>query len=122
MSKINELLRDPSVLLVQAHQCRFGFVAPLRDGIDGVGPAKEPTGFMTNRPCIAEALDRQCLNDHTHVPLIAGRAEGAAVYPYDLCEAMCKCLLQQKTEGLGGEDPGHLFGGKGDGEDYKSFR
>ena len=80
MPWIKKLLKDHRVLRVQAHQCRFGLVLPLRDGTDAVGPAKKPTGFMSNSACIIEALNKQCGHDHARVIMIGGRAAGAAIY------------------------------------------
>lgn len=93
------LLRDPRVTLVQNHQCRFGLVAPLRDGTDAVGPAEKPTGFMTNSCFVAESLNKQCGQDHVHVPLTGGRAAGAAIHPHDRCESVCSGLLKQNVHG-----------------------
>ena len=57
---------------------------------------KKPTGFMSNSKFILEELDKKCPGDHKHVPLIAGRAAGAAIYPQALCEAICRGIAKQK--------------------------
>ena len=39
---------------------------------------------------MARALSRRCQGNHTHVPLVNGKAKGAQRYPKELCEAMVK--------------------------------
>ena len=75
MEEVKKLARDPRVLTVEAHQCQFGLTSPIRRGEVAVGPAKKPTGFMTNCPGIAEQLSRKCDKSHEHVPLI-GESRG----------------------------------------------
>ena len=36
--------------------------------------------------------------DHSHVPLVGGRAAGAQVYPQMLCEALCRGVARQQRE------------------------
>jgi hypothetical protein len=43
---------------VHGDQCQFG--AEIRRGTMKGAPIKKPSGFLTNAPCIAEALDAQC--------------------------------------------------------------
>eukprot|EP00972_Heterocapsa_arctica_P099909 14735635-Heterocapsa_arctica.AAC.1 len=41
---------------------------------------------MSNSPAILARLTRRCSRGlHHHVPLMGGRAAGAAIYPPDLC-------------------------------------
>ena len=61
------------------------------------GPVKKPTGFMTSSRCISEELDRKCDNSHQHIPLVGGRAAGAAIYPEGLCRAVSRGVLKQKV-------------------------
>ncbi len=44
------------------------------------GLVKNPTGFMSSSRYIIQELDRKCTGDHDHVPLVGGRAAGAALY------------------------------------------
>ena len=62
-----------------------------------MGLVKKPTGFMTSSKCLAEDLNRKCDGGHDHVPLMAGRAAAAQVYPEMLCEAICRGVVKQKT-------------------------
>ena len=61
-----------------------------------MGLVKKLTGFMTSSRCIAEQLNRKCDGGHSHVPLVAGRAAAAQVYPDMLCEAICRGVVDQK--------------------------
>ena len=40
------------------------------------------TVCFTNSSGLAQELARRCPRDHQHVPLVGGRAAGAAMYPY----------------------------------------
>ena len=93
---VQKLLDHPSVEVTQAHMCRFMMTTHV-DKKDGeVGLVKKPTGFMTSSHCILKQLDRKCTEDHVHVPLMGGRAAGAAIYPQMLCEAVCRGIAEQK--------------------------
>ena len=59
-------------------------------------PAKKPTRFVSNGWCLLEELCRRCPGDHSHQPLMGGRAAAAAEYPDDLCHAVCRGLVRQK--------------------------
>ena len=61
-----------------------------------MGLVKKPTGFMSSSRCMIEELDKKCNGGHDHVPLVGGRAAGAAVYPQALCEAICRGVANQK--------------------------
>ena len=63
--------------------------------------ARKPTRFATNSPAIAEALNRRCLGQHSDIGLLGGRASAAAVYPPDLCRAICRGLREQKHRDQG---------------------
>ena len=54
-----------------------------------------PRGFLTNSWCIAGSLSKKCLGNPEHVHLLNGKA-AAAVYPEELCRAICRGLAQQK--------------------------
>ena len=57
------MLNKHGVMKVVGDQCRYGLVAT--DG-EYTGPAKKSTGFMTNSPCIAAALNKRCMNTRQH--------------------------------------------------------
>ena len=92
---MEELLQDPRVQVAYADQCQFGLTSKIRAGSDERGPAKKPTGFVTNSWMIAKRLRRTCQHDHVRVKLGGGRAEAAALYPDELCMEMCRGLKDQ---------------------------
>ena len=57
-----------------------------------MGFVKKPIGFMTSSRCVDKRHD----GGHIHVPLMAGRAAAAQVYPDMLCEAICRGAVKQK--------------------------
>ena len=66
---VRELEAMEGVIKVRADMCHFGLRS--EDG-QGEGFAMKPTVFMTNSPCIAEALAHRCRNktgsaQHRHV-------------------------------------------------------
>ena len=95
--KVDKLLKHPAVSLVQGHMCQFGMETWDDRKAGTNGPVKKPTGFMTSSQCIAAELNRTCDNSHTHIPLVGGRAAGAATYPRGLCQAISRGLLRQKV-------------------------
>ena len=97
LPKIGKLLEHPAVTLTQGHMCQFGMETFDDKKLGTKGPVKKPTGFMTSSQSIARELDRQCPGDHQHVPLMGGRAAGAAIYPRKLCEAVSRGILKQKA-------------------------
>ena len=62
-----------------------------------MGLVKKPTGSMTSSRCLVEELNQQCDGGHDHVPLMAGRAAAAQVYPEMLCDAICRGVVKQKN-------------------------
>ena len=82
---VQRVLQLPEVVRIRGDQCEYG----LRVGEDDQ-PAKKPTDFMVNGEGMARALSRRCQGNHTHVPLVNGKAKGAQRYPKELCEAMVK--------------------------------
>ena len=57
---------------------------------------KKPTRFMTNSPCVGEALSEKCRGQHRHIELTGGgRARRAEVYPDKLCRAILEGLRAQ---------------------------
>ena len=102
---IKEVMSKKGVTKVIGDQCRYGLVS---EGKEGQGPAKKPTGFMTNSPCIALQLQRRCPNKggykvHEHVQLEDGRARAAQVCPPGLCKAVCKGLIEQMNADRNGQ-------------------
>ena len=61
-------------------------------------PAKKPSRFMTNSRAIARELSRRCNGQHSHQPLVDGRAKDAAMYPDGLCRAICRGLVKEKMQ------------------------
>ena len=92
-----KLTAQKDVMTVYADQCQFGLETHIHSVNGERGPAKKPTGFATNSHCMAEALARVCPGDHVHVPLMGGRAEGAAKYPMGFCRAICSGFVKQWT-------------------------
>ena len=94
---IQRMLCKHGVTKVVGDQCRYGLTSS--DG-KHTGLAKKSTGFMTNSPCIAAALNKRCKNTkqhqvHEHVVLINGGPKAAQVYPSALCKAVCQGIRQQ---------------------------
>ena len=94
-----EKLRD--VIKVRGDQCQYGLTTKVGGGSNEVGPALKPTGFLTNSPYLATELSRRCAGNHTHIPLMSGRAAAAAEYPDGLCRAICVGLQKQKRHDMG---------------------
>ena len=90
MHEIDKLLSYDDVQRVQTHMCQFGMVSRIGDVGSELGPVLKPTGFLTSFPGIARELARTCPRYHVHVPLVGGRAAGAAIYPEKLCMAICR--------------------------------
>ncbi len=80
--------------MTTADKCEYGLKTKSSDG--STGPAKKPTRFLTNSTEIARELMRRCRGGHEHIPLVGGRAAAAAIYPRELCEAVCRGLSRQK--------------------------
>ena len=84
--------------VVRGNMCRFGMVTD-KAGVSGL--SCEPIEFMTNSICVADQLDRRCLNtmtgqrDNDHVQLDGCRPRQAQKYPPELCSAICLGILDQ---------------------------
>ena len=52
---------------------------------------------MASSRCVDREAGRQCPGYHQHVPLMGGRAAGAAIYPRKWCEGVSRGLLKQKA-------------------------
>ena len=91
-------MSHPGVELVQGHMCRFRMTTHIETKDGARGLVKKPTGFLSSSRCIRQQLNRKCTGDHSHVPLVGGRAAGAQVYPQMLCEAICRGVANQQRE------------------------
>ena len=84
-------------MIVERHQCEYGLIVGTNNGNGELKPALKPTGFMGNSWFILEALSKKCNGDHEHNPILGRKvAASAAIYPRELCEAMCYGLQKQK--------------------------
>jgi hypothetical protein len=83
---------------VHTYMCQFGMMSRIGGVGSELGPVLKPTGFMTNSVHIANELQKVCPRYHAHVPLVVGRAAGAAIYPPGLCRAICRGLAAQQHE------------------------
>ena len=63
-------------------------------------PAKAPTKFMTNSRAPILELKSKCDRTHEHQSLVDARAAFAARYPDELCKAICRGILKDKTRGI----------------------
>lgn len=99
INEVVDLCEDPRTTVVRARQCQFGWTVPLGGPKGKAAPVKKPTGFMTNAWAIAQLSNNTCLGGHTHAWLDTGRAKNAAVYPRQLCEAVCRGLEKHTIHG-----------------------
>ena len=99
---ISELLQRPDVARVHGDQCQFGATATHGPGKGS--PIKKPTGFMTNAPEVAAALQVRCTGQGgacsrpgggDHVLCSGKDALDAAKYPKDLCRAVLRGVRNQ---------------------------
>ncbi|CAK9112478.1 unnamed protein product [Durusdinium trenchii] len=92
---MEQLLSKPNVVYTKADQCQYG----LR-GESGQ-PQRKRTGFATNSPEIAKALNTLCPGDHQHEVIIGGKkSKKAQIYPEGLREA----ILAAYSRSIGAED------------------
>ena len=110
MPELQSLVETPGVFWQRADQCMYGLVTPDDDGIDT--PAKKPTGFLSTSWCILEELSLVCDSSHRHQHLMSGRAAAAALYPPQLCKAICRGLAKQRSYDDSGLVGGQRFGRK----------
>ena len=73
LQSMDDLMKDPRVIAVTAHQCMLG--QARRDATGDWVPVKTPTRFLTNSPAIAARLDVQCDRSHPRA-LLGGPARG----------------------------------------------
>ena len=99
--EMTKLEGEEGVQRVRTDMCQFGMQSRTA-GIGSIlGHVLKPTGFLTNSKHVARELGRRCPKDHTHVPLMGGRAAAAAIYPHNLCCAICRGLAAQLRQDKG---------------------
>ena len=92
---MEQLLSKPNVVYTKADQCQYG----LR-GESGQ-PQRKRTGFATNSPEIAKALDALCPGDHQHEVIIGGtKSRKAQIYPEGLREAILAAYARSIGAGV----------------------
>ena len=101
MPEIDRLANEEGVQRVRTDMCQFGMMSRTSGVGTVLGHVLKPTGFLTNSKHIARELSRRCPRDHDHVPLVGGRVAAAAIYPHDLCCAICRGLSAQTKEDAG---------------------
>ena len=95
---VTEIMGRSHAWVVRTNMCRCGMTT---ERAGHLGLSLKPTDFMTNSVCVADQLDRRCLNmgnikrDHDHVQLDGGRPKQAQQYPPELCRAICRGVRDQ---------------------------
>jgi len=97
--EVVRLVKDPSVMTVIGHMCRFGMMSTSAEGTEEL--VFKPTRFATNSRYLALALDKRCGKDHPHAHLMNHRAAAAQVYPPALCQAIVKGYRAQVRDDRG---------------------
>ena len=93
LGMMEKLRVQPGVEICTADQCMYGLTT--QDDKGSTARARKTTKFMTNSHEIAKQLGRRRDNSHKHYPLVSGRAAAAAVYPQELCRAVCAGLKEE---------------------------
>ncbi len=105
LPKIQALMQRTGVTRVRGDQCQFG--AEIKSGQHKGDPIMKPTGFMTNSPMIAKALNVRCegapgwcsrSTGGQHRLCSSNHARDAAVYPRGLCKAILRGIRDQLRE------------------------
>ena len=80
---IRKMMAEAGVDVVETDQCMFGLKI-WGSHKHQLVPARKPTKFMTNSPCIVAGLQRRCPNrvshtktKHEHISLMNGRVKAA---------------------------------------------
>ena len=94
LPEMQELMAMPGVGDAVADQCMYGLTTRGAPGESEL-PAKKPTRFVSNSWYMLQELSVRCDKSHQHQHLVGGRASRAAEYPDQLCEAMCRGLVNQ---------------------------
>ena len=92
---MHNLVNCEGVQTVRTDTCQFGMMSRTGGIGSKLGHVLKPIGFITNSKFIANELSRRCPRDHAHVPLVAGRAADAAIYPQNLCRSICRGFAAQ---------------------------
>ena len=101
LPEMDRLAGEEGVQRVRTDMCQFGMMSRTAGVGSVLGHVLKPTGFLTNSRHIARELSRRCPRDHDHWPLVGGSAAAAAMYPHDLCCAICRGLYAQIKEDTG---------------------
>ena len=101
---IADILSRDGVDRVVGDQCQYG------QGDEHDNPVRKSTGWMSNSPCVREALSQRCTGlrgycsitkGGRHVTASGRLAREVAVYPFVLCKAILTGLQRQlKKDGL----------------------
>ena len=105
LDELWELSQHGDVEAVVVHMC---CVALTAEDSAGTGLEKNPTKVLTSLPSIASAIDRQCEGGHRHVRLTSGRAQAAAEYTQEFCNAIVTGV-DIYNQHLGEALTGHYF-------------
>ena len=95
LDPVKKIMKMSGVKTVVGDQCQFGLTTRVDGG--GLGPARKRTRFMSSAPSVLEELGRLCQGGHEHQPLVNDRAKEAALYPKELCEAICRGLMNKRN-------------------------
>ena len=72
-------LRYPHLYAVVGAMCQWGMTS--QDPQGEVNPVLKLTRWLTNSPCLAEALDKPCSRDHPHTQLLDGESSSCSGLP-----------------------------------------
>ena len=86
--ELQSLANSSGVKVVICDQCMFGL------NVDGTGPNRKRTRWLSNMSPVLELLDVKCDKSHFHVPLENGRPKLAQVYPDKLCQAISNGIVE----------------------------
>ncbi len=105
LPKVEELMKRTGVTRVRGDQGQFG--SEIQSSQCKGDPIMKPTGFMTNSPMIARALNATCSGiggwcsrskGGWHRLCSGKHAKNAAIYPRGLCRAILKGIRDQLRE------------------------
>ena len=94
LPEVRAMMGRPGVQVTKTDACVLGMKTVDASGVEG--PVKKPTRWMGNAPYLMKELSRRCEGRHeSHVPLMNGRAAGAAIYPPELVAAIVRGIQPQ---------------------------
>jgi len=94
LPEVRAMMSRPGAQVTKTDACVFGMKAVDASGVEG--PIKKLTRWMGNAPCLMKELSRRCEGRHkSHVPLLNGRAAGAAMHPPGLVAAIIRGIQSQ---------------------------